>query len=203
MKNERIYGYVRVSSQSQNEDRQMRALLEFGVEEDKIICDKKSGKDLERDGYLFLKHHILRPGDTLVIKELDRLSRNKKDIKEELKYFNQNHIRIKVLDIPTTLFDFPEEQKWVMNMINNILIEVISSIAESERIKIRQRQREGIDAALQKGVKLGRVPLSKPDNWEAVMQRVENQEITAVEAMRILNMKKSSYYKMRKRYPSQ
>ena len=198
-----IYGYVRVSSQSQNEDRQMRALLEFGVEEDKIICDKKSGKDLERDGYLFLKHHILRPGDTLVIKELDRLSRNKKDIKEELEYFNQNHIRIKVLDIPTTLFDFPEEQKWVMNMINNILIEVISSIAESERIKIRQRQREGIDAALQKGVKLGRVPLSKPDNWEAVMQRVENQEITAVEAMRILNMKKSSYYKMRKRYPPQ
>ena len=88
-------------------------------------------------------------------------------------------------------------------MINNILIEVISSIAESERIKIRQRQREGIDAALQKGVKLGRVPLSKPDNWETVMQRVENQEITAVEAMRILNMKKSSYYKMRKRYPPQ
>ena len=107
------------------------------------------------------------------------------------------------MDIPTTLFDFPEEQKWVMNMINNILIEVISSIAESERIKIRQRQREGIDAALQKGVKLGRVPLSKPDYLEAVMQRVENQEITAVEAMRKLNMKKSSYYKMRKRYPPQ
>ena len=100
------------------------------------------------------------------------------------------------MDIPTTLFDFPEEQKWVMNMINNILIEVISSIAESERIKIRQRQREGIDAALQKGVKLGRVPLSKPDNWEAVMQRVENQEITAVEAMRILNMKKSSVIRL-------
>ena len=79
MKNERIYGYVRVSSQSQNEDRQMRALLEFGVEEDKIICDKKSGKDLERDGYLFLKHHILRPGDTLVIKELDRQRISKKN----------------------------------------------------------------------------------------------------------------------------
>ena len=94
MKNERIYGYVRVSSQSQNEDRQMRALLEFGVEEDKIICDKKSGKDLERDGYLFLKHHILRPGDTLVIKELDRLSRNIRTIFGSKSWIYQPHCLI-------------------------------------------------------------------------------------------------------------
>lgn len=103
-----------------------------------------------------MKNGLLRPGDTLVIKSLDRLSRNKCDIKKELEYFKENAIRLKVIDLPTTMSDFPEGQEWVMEMVNNILIEVLGSIAEQERASIRKRQAEGITAAKKKGVELGR-----------------------------------------------
>ena len=133
-------GYVRVSTAEQNEDRQIEALTNFGVSKDNIIVDKCSGKDTEREGYQYLKRQILREGDTLVIKELDRLSRNKADIKRELEEFKAKGIRVKILDIPTTLTDFPKEQMWVMDMINSILIEVLGAIAENERNKIRSQQ---------------------------------------------------------------
>ena len=97
----RIYGYARVSTREQNEDRQIEALTKFGVPFENIIVDKCSGKDTEREGYQYLKRQILRNGDTLVIKESDRLSRNKDDIKHELEEFKQKGIRIKILDIPT------------------------------------------------------------------------------------------------------
>ena len=106
----RIYGYARVSSREQNEDRQYEALTRFGVPPENIIIDKCSGKDTEREGYQYLKKQILRVGDTLVIKELDRLSRNKADIKRELEEFKDKGIRVKILVIPTTLTDFPKEQ---------------------------------------------------------------------------------------------
>ncbi len=102
----RTYGYARVSSREQNEDRQLEALIKFGVPEQNIIIDKASGKDTEREGYQYLKRQILRKGDTLVIKELDRLSRNKVDIKRELEQFKEMGVRVKILDIPTTLTDF-------------------------------------------------------------------------------------------------
>ena len=152
----RIYGYARVSSREQNEDRQIESLTKFGVPSENIIVDKCSGKDTEREGYQYLKRQILRSGDTLVIKELDRLSRNKNDIRHELEYFKDMGVHIKILDIPTTLTDFPTEQMWVMDMINAILIEVLGSIAENERNKIRTRQHEGIIAAKKKDVKFGR-----------------------------------------------
>lgn len=123
----RIYGYARVSTREQNEDRQIEALKNFGVPSENIIIDKCSGKDTERDGYQYLKRQILRNGDILVIKELDRLSRNKNDIKHELEYFKDKGVRIKILDVPTTLTDFPSEQMWVMDMINAILIEVLDN----------------------------------------------------------------------------
>jgi len=109
----RIYGYARVSSKDQNEDRQIEALTSFGVLSENIIVDKCSGKDIQRDGYQYLKRQILRSDDTLVIKELDRLSRNKSDIKNELEYFKEHNIHVRILDIPTTLTDFPKEQMWV------------------------------------------------------------------------------------------
>lgn len=112
-----------------------KALIKFEVPEQNIIIDKASGKDTERDGYQYLKRQILRKGDTLVIKELDRLSRNKADIKRELEEFKASGVRVKILDIPTTLTDFPPEQEWVMDMINAILIEVLGAIAENERKK--------------------------------------------------------------------
>lgn len=131
----KIYDYARVSSREQNEDRQIEALKTFRVPSENVIINKCSGKDTERDGYQYLKRQIFKNGDTLVIKELDHLSRNKNDIKQELEYFKFAGIHIKILDIPTTLTDFPVEQMWVMNMINAILIDVLGSIAENERNK--------------------------------------------------------------------
>ena len=149
-----IYGYMRVSTKSQNLNRQEDALLEFGVEKDNIFADKESGKNFDREKYQEMKS-ILKRNDVLVIKELDRLGRNKEMVKEELEYFKNNGIRVKILNIPTTLIDFPEGQEWVMDMVNNILLEVMSSIAEEERRKIKTRQAEGIAAAKAGGVKFG------------------------------------------------
>ena len=192
----RIYGYVRVSSREQNEDRQFEALTRFGVPPESIIIDKCSGKDTEREGYQYLKRQILRAGDTLVIKELDRLSRNKADIKRELEEFKAKGIRVKILDIPTTLTDFPKEQMWVMDMINSILIEVLGAIAENERNKIRSRQREGIEAAKRKNVKFGRPAKPLPENWQAVIAEVRNGNKKPVDAMRELGISRSCYYRL-------
>lgn len=192
----RIYGYARVSSREQNEDRQLDALIKFGVPEQNIIVDKCSGKDTEREGYQYLKRQILRKGDTLVIKELDRLSRNKSDIKRELEQFKEMSVRVKILDIPTTLTEFPAEQMWVMDMINSILIEVLGSIAENERNKIRLRQREGIEAAKKKNVRFGRPSKPLPDNWRVVLAEVRNGTKKPVEAIRELGISRSCYYRL-------
>ena len=198
MENGITWGYARISSMTQHEDRQIKKLKEVGVEERNIIVDKESGKNLERDGYQLLKTKLLRAGDTLVIKELDRLGRKKSDIKRELEEFKAMNIRVKILDIPTTLVDFKEETQWIQEMITNILIEVLGGFAEEERKKILKRQREGIDVALEKGVKFGRPQVQVPEEWERVIAMVENKERTSVEAMSLLNLKKTTYYKLRK-----
>ena len=197
----RTFGYARVSSREQHEDRQIEALTNYGVSRDNIIVDKCSGKDTEREGYQYLKKQILRNGDTLVIKELDRLSRSKSDIKQELEFFKCNGIHVKILDIPTTLTDFPPEQMWVMDMINAILIEVLGSIAENERLKIRRRQREGIDAALKKNVRFGRPAIAKPENWDTVVKQIDAKETTVSQALQALNISRSSYYRFRQNNP--
>jgi len=198
--NNRTYGYARVSSREQNEDRQIEALKSFGVPTENIIVDKCSGKDTERDGYQYLKRQILRNGDTLVIKELDRLSRNKSDIKRELEYFKEKGIHIKILDIPTTLTNFPAEQMWVMDMINAILIEVLGSIAENERLKIKRRQREGIEAAKKRNVRFGRPEIPKPENWDIIISKVKSGQLRPVDAMKNLGLSHSQYYYMCKKF---
>lgn len=188
----RTYGYARVSTREQNTDRQLEALVRFGVPEQQIIVDKASGKDTERDGYQYLKRQILRSGDTLVVKELDRLSRSKSDIKRELETFKDMGVRVKILDIPTTLTDFPPEQQWVQEMVTAILIEVLGSIAENERNKIRARQREGIEAAKRRNVRFGRPPAPLPDNWREVLAAVRRGEMRPVDAIRMLGVSKLS-----------
>lgn len=192
------WGYARISSVTQHEDRQIKKLLEFGVDERHILVDKESGGTLNRDEYQLLKTKLLRAGDNLVIEELDRLARKKIDIKRELEEFKAMGVRVKILDIPTTLVDFKEELQWIQEMITNILIEVLGGFAEEERRKILKRQREGIDVALEKGVKFGRPQVQVPEKWERVVAMVENKEITSVEAMSLLNLKKTTYYKLRK-----
>lgn len=129
----RTYYYARVSSKDQNLDRQIVAFKNLGAEDREIITDKESGKNLDRPGYQALKTTILRSGDTLVVKSLDRLSRNKRDITTELQYLRDSGIRLRVIDLPTTMMDIPEGQEWVFDMVNSILIEVLGTIAEQER----------------------------------------------------------------------
>ena len=192
----RTYYYSRVSSNEQNPDRQIDAFKALGATDRYIITDKESGKDLERPGYQALKNVILRRGDTLVIKSLDRLSRNKSDIKTELQYFKEQGIRLKVMDLPTTMMDLPQEQEWVFEMVNNILIEVLGTIAEQERATIKTRQADGIAAAKAKGKKLGRPAISYPDNWNEAYASWKAGEITAKVAMEQTGIKRTSFYKL-------
>lgn len=196
----KTYGYARVSTKEQHLDRQLRALLDCGVDERDIVTDKASGASLERDGYLALKNTMLRDGDTLVIKSLDRLSRNKEHIKQELEYFKNWHIRVRVIDLPTTMLELPKGQEWVFEMINNILIEVLASIAEQERLTIRQRQAEGIAAAKENGKHMGRPATCYPPNWNEIYQQWKAGELTAVAAMKKLGLKRSTFYKLANTY---
>ena len=192
----RTYYYARVSSKEQNLDRQIEAFKALGADERDIITDKESGKDLNRTGYTALKNAMLRKGDTLVIKSLDRLSRNKTDIKNELQFFKDNGIRLKVIDLPTTMMDLPQGQEWVFEMANNILIEVLGTIAEQERKTIKARQVEGIEAAKKHGKKLGRPALTYPDNWKKVYADWKDGKITAKTAMELTDTKRTSFYKL-------
>ena len=222
-----MYGYARVSTaQKQNEARQIEALIAYGVEEKYIKIDKASGKDFNRENYQLLKNEILRPGDTLVVKELDRLGRNKEQVKEELKYFKDNKIRVKILNIPTTLMDLPEGQEWVFDMVNNILIEVLGAIAEDERIKIKQRQSEGIAAmqdskeysktyknkdgeiveahlkkkATRTGKVTGRPSMKYPKNWDKIYNQYVEKELNVKQICKLYDIPRSSFYVLVDRY---
>lgn len=208
----KIVGYARVSSREQNLDRQLMALKQY-VPEDMIVTDKASGKNLDRPGYQSLKIGIgkLIKGDTLIIKSLDRLSRSKEDAKKELQYFSRIGVRVKILDLPTTMTDIAEGQEWVLDMINNILIEVLASIAENERKTIRERQAEGLAAmpvdeksgkkiSKKTGRCIGRPPVQFPENWNEYYGKWKRKEITAVAAMEHLTLKPNSFYKLAHQY---
>lgn len=190
----KTFYYARVSTREQNLDRQLEAFRALDANEREIITDKESGKNLDRPGYQALKTAMLRPGDTLVVKSLDRLSRSKSDIHNELQWFKGNSIRLKVIDLPTTMMDLPSSQEWVFEMVNNILIEVLGTIAEQERLTIRQRQREGIAAAKAKGKHLGRPAAVLPDNWDEVVALWRSGQITTKEAMQRTGVKRTHFY---------
>ena len=205
-------GYARVSSREQNLDRQVIALRQY-VADDMIVTDKASGKDFNRPGYQSLKVGIgkLIKGDILYVKSLDRFSRNKEDAKKELQYFSELGVRVKILDIPSTMTDIAEGQEWILDMINNILIEVLTSIAENERITIRSRQAEGIAAmpvdkttgkkvSKKTGRCIGRPPIQFPENFEKYYDKWKQREITAVNAMKSLGLKPNSFYKLAHQY---
>lgn len=194
--NSKVFGYARVSTKEQNLDRQLIALENQGIDERDIIVDRESGKSLERKGYQLLKDGLLRRGDTLIIKSLDRLSRNKSDIKKELEYFKAQGIRLKVIDLPTTMVEFKEGQDWILEMVNNILIEVLGTIAQQERETIRIRQAEGIAAAREKGINLGRPKIKKPKNWDEVIFDWKAGKITAAKAMELTGTKRTTFYRL-------
>ena len=197
-----IFGYARVSTKEQNLDRQIEELKKYVDNERNIIIDKASGKNFERDGYKSLKT-FAREGDEIYIKSLDRLGRNKDQIKDELKEFKDRGIIVRVLDVPTTLINlnqFGDMQKAIFDMINNILIEVLGTIAEQERNTIRTRQTEGIAIAKAKGKHLGRPKAEIPKNFELYYTQWKNEDITAVKAMELLGLKRTTFYKLVKEY---
>lgn len=201
----KVYGYARVSSKEQNLDRQIEELKKFN-KDIILFTDKASGKDFERKEYEILKR-VVDGGDTIVVKEMDRLGRNKSMIKEELEYFSSKNVRVVILDIPTTTMDISSMDEGVakemLKMINNILIEVLSTMAEAERKKIRQRQAEGIAIAKRQGKYKGREKIEVDEKeFEKVYQSWKDEEITAVKAMEILGIKKNTFYRRVKEYES-
>lgn len=196
----RIYGYCRVSSKDQNLDRQIIELEKY-VDSRFIFAEKQSGKNFDRPQYQLLRK-VSQNGDIIYIKSLDRLGRNKQQIKQELEHFKNEGVRIKILDIPTSMMDIPNGQEWLLDMINNLLIEVLSTMAEQERVNIKLRQAEGIAAAKLKGKHLGRPNAEFPINWVEVYTNWKDKKITAVKAMQELNLKKNTFYKLAKKYDS-
>ena len=138
------YFYARVSTKGQNLSRQLDVADRIdGI--DRTFCDKESGKTMDRTAYNELKS-IVRDGDEVIIKSLDRLGRNKVAVKRELDWFRENGITLRILDIPTTMVQFPAGQEWIMDMVTNIIVEVLASVAQQERVTTLQRQAEGIDS---------------------------------------------------------
>lgn len=194
----KTFGYVRVSSIDQNVARQMDSLRPYVESERDIFADKQSGKDFNRPMYQTLKH-TLRSGDTLYIHSLDRLGRNKKQVLEELRYFKENGITVHILDLPTTMMDltqYGELQGVLLEMINNILIEVLATMAETERRTIHKRQQEGIAAAHRRNIKFGRPAKDLPNSfWKEDYPLWKKGKLTAVYLMKKYNVSSSTFYK--------
>ena len=190
-----IIGYCRVSTKDQDLTRQEESLKAYGCE--KIYSDKATGKNFNRPEYNKLKD-ALRPGDTLVVHEFDRLGRNKKLTLKELQYFKDNGIRLVALNVPTTQMNTDDNS--MLETINNIVIELYTMMAQQEIETREKRQREGIDVALSNGVKFGRKEIEYPKEWKQVIDMVDNKTINNVRAMEMLGLKKTTFYKLLKQY---
>ena len=174
------YGYIRVSTREQNEARQLDALYKAGVEEKKIYMDKQSGKDFDRKGYQRLLHR-LRPGDTLFVKSIDRLGRNYNEILEQWRLITkEKNAAIVVLDMP--LLDTRQDRDLTGTLIADIVLQLLSYVAQIERENIRQRQAEGIAAAKARGVSFGRPRKKRPANYGETREAYWGGRITRKEA---------------------
>ena len=193
MAEEKVFGYARVSSKDQNETRQVEALKEAGVEERNIFIDRVSGKSFDRPMYQAMIMSM-REGDTLIITSVDRLGRNYTAIMEEWRHITQEiKANIKVLEIP--LLDTTLTGDLDGRFIANLVLQLLSYISEKERASIRERQRQGLEIAKANGKQLGRPALESPPEFLSVYKEWKRGEITAVAAMKKLNVKKTSFYK--------
>ena len=190
----RTFGYARVSTTDQHLDRQLEALKSYGIAERDIITDKFSGKDFNRTGYMALKQQMLRKGDILVVKELDRLGRNYEQIKEEWQELQKMGVDIVIIDMP--ILNTAEKSDLEKSLIANIVFELLAYTAEKERQKIKLRQREGIDIALQKGIIFGRPKKEIPENFFDECRKWLEGEQTAVATMKRTGLKKTTFYRM-------
>ena len=212
MSEKRIYGYARVSSREQNLDRQRQALLEYGIEENHILWDKQSGKDFDRPAYKVLTTQLLREGDLLVIMSIDRLGRNYSEMRDQWDLITKTiGADIKVLDMP--LLDTSSSTDSLdSRFLADLVLQILSYVAEKERENTRKRQRQGIDVMPVKdgkryssktGRPTGRPPIEFPEHWDEVYSAWKAGRITAVQAMMDLHLRKNSFYKLVKRYEAE
>lgn len=195
-----IYFYTRVSTKEQNLARQLEEAKSY-KNVDEVFCDKQSGKTYNRPEYERLKS-IVREGDEVIVKEMDRLGRNKAATKDEIKWFKDNGITLRILELPTTLIDF-NGQEWIADMINNMLIEVLTTIAEQEVKKIDKRRAEGIAAmpvingkkvSLKTGRACGRQPIELGDDFEKFLEKQKRGEISVEECCEALKISRRTWY---------
>ena len=195
------YFSARVSTKEQNLARQIETAKQYRADIDKVFCDKQSGKNFERTEYQNLRS-VAVEGEEIIFPELDRMGRNKEEVKSEIRYFQKKGVTLRILDIPTTLCDFGE-QDWVRDMITNILVEVLGAMAEQELRKNKMRQRAGIDAmpivdGKRVSSKTGRAtgrPACGVDITDCRV-RVESGEMTVTEACAELGISRSSWYRL-------
>ncbi|MDR1206185.1 MAG: recombinase family protein [Peptococcaceae bacterium] len=187
-----IYGYARVSTRDQNEDRQFAAMREFGIQDENIFLDKRSGKDFNRPAYKRLLKKI-KPDDTLVIKSIDRLGRDYNEILEQWRIISKERCAfIVVLDMP--LLDTRQKGRDLTGtFIADLVLQILSYVAQTEREFIWQRQAEGIAAAKARGVKLGRPPMKRTELFQDLLRAWTNQEISAREAARQLHVDHTTF----------
>ncbi len=187
----KTYGYIRVSTREQNEERQIVAMREFGVEDNCMVIDKQSGKDFNRPGYKRLVKK-LKPEDTLVIKSIDRLGRNYDEILEQWRTITkEKQAHIVVLDMP--LLDTRTGRDLTGTLIADIVLQLLSYVAQTEREFIKQRQREGIEVARANGVHLGRRAMERPDNFEDVKSAWMNGELSGRGAAKLLGISHTTF----------
>ncbi len=190
----KIFGYARVSSKDQNLDRQLDCLRKYVPSERDIIIDKMSGKDTNRPGLESLLYNI-RQGDTLYIHSLDRLGRNKDDIKRVLTDLKTKKVIVRILDLPTSMVDYGEAGQGIMELINNIIIEVMAYQAQAERESIRKRQEQGIASAKARGVHFGRKKYPFPETWEEDYKAWANKECTARSLVKKYGWTSTTFYR--------
>lgn len=194
------WGYARVSDVSQKLDRQLEQLRAYGIDERHIKTEKQSGKDFDRPEFLSLVGTdevapSMRSGDCLIVCSLDRLGRNYAEIQRWWKYITQDlKCDIVVLDMP--VLNTSGDGGLDKNFVSDLVLQILSYVAEKERLAIRERQRQGIEAAQAKGVKFGRPRVRKPDGFDEVTAKWRNGEITATTAMSLLGLSKYSFYKL-------
>lgn len=188
-----IYGYVRVSSKEQNEERQLIAMKNINIPEKNIYIDKQSGKDFNRPMYKKMIKK-LKKNDVLFIKSIDRLGRNYEEILEQWRIITkEKKADIVVIDMP--LLDTRIEKGLLGTFIADLVLQILSYVSESERINTKQRQKEGIEAAKLKGVQFGRPSKEYPSNWEELVMKFNNREMTANEIANICNISTSTFYR--------
>lgn len=190
----RKWGYVRVSSKDQNEARQIDEILPLVESKSFIMVEKQSGGDFERPRYQWLKE-IMEAGDTLIVKSLDRLGRNYDQIRREWQELGDKGIFIQVIDMPLLNTEARDGNNLISKFTSDLVLQVLSFVAENELNSIRQRQREGIEAARRRGVPMG-APRKRPENWDALYASWKNNEITAAEASRQAGISRTTFYKL-------